>query len=95
MNAKQIKYLLSISHIGLCPYLPKKMFLEAIPGKIIEYMSEGLELLTTLDKGVVGQIVVKNNFGLNYLPFDKMSFIDCVEELYKKIDNNKYQINKK
>lgn len=89
MNAKQIKYLLSISHIGLCPYLPKKMFLEAIPGKIIEYMSEGLELLTTLEKGVVGQIVEKNNFGLNYLAFDKMSFIDCVKKLCTKINNNK------
>ena len=52
-------------------------------------MSEGLELLTTLEKGVVGQIVEKNNFGLNYLAFDKMSFIDCVKKLCTKINNNK------
>jgi hypothetical protein len=89
MNANQIKVLLSQSHIGLCPYLPKKMFLNAIPGKVIEYMSEGLELLTTLNDGMVGEMVNKNNFGINYNAFDKDSFSSSLRQLYQKIKDRK------
>tara|TARA_B100001059_G_C17838691_1_gene590237 strand:- start:4397 stop:5662 length:1266 start_codon:yes stop_codon:yes gene_type:complete len=95
MNGEQIKALLSISHIGLCPYLPKKMFIEAIPGKIIEYMSEGLYLLSTLKGGVVGNLIEQNNFGANYNAFDEDSFIRSLSVLYKKIrkgQNNKLKI---
>ncbi len=94
INAIQIKSLLTISHIGLCPYLPKKMFLEAIPGKVIEYMSEGLELITTLGKGVVGNMVEDKNFGLNYDAFDSDSFSRKISELYKKIKSNGNQKSK-
>ena len=94
INAIQIKSLLTISHIGLCPYLPKKMFLEAIPGKIIEYMSEGLELITTLGKGVVGNMVEDKNFGLNYNAFDSDSFSKNISELYLKVKSNGNQKSK-
>ena len=64
------------------------MFLEAIPGKVIEYMSEGLELITTLEKGVVGNMVEEKNFGLNYNAFDADSFSRKISELYRKIKSN-------
>ena len=89
INANQIKVLLSLSHVGLCPYLPKKMFLNAIPGKVIEYMSEGLELLTTLNDGMVGEMVNKNNYGINYKAFDKDSFSSSLRTLYQKIKDRK------
>ena len=70
------------------------MFLEAIPGKVIEYMSEGLELITTLGKGVVGNMVEDKNFGLNYNAFDSDSFSRKISELYTKIKSNGNQKSK-
>ena len=65
------------------------MFLNAIPGKVVEYMSEGLELLTTLNDGMVGELVNNNNYGVNYSAFDKNSFSSSLRKLYKKIKDQK------
>ena len=42
------------------------IFLNSIPGKAVEYMSEGLFILTTLGNGILGDLITKNNIGVNY-----------------------------
>ena len=66
VNAEDIKYLLGKCQIGLCPYIPKNDFLNSIPGKAIEYMSEGLFIVSTLGNGILGDLITKNNIGVNY-----------------------------
>ena len=66
INAEEIKYILGKCQIGLCPYIPKNDFLNSIPGKAVEYMSEGLFILTTLGNGILGDLITKNNIGVNY-----------------------------
>jgi len=66
VNAEDIKYLLGKCQMGLCPYIPKNDFLNSIPGKAIEYMSEGLFIISTLGKGILGDLITKNNIGVNY-----------------------------
>lgn len=81
INAIQINQLLKISHFGLCPYIPKEMFLKNIPGKIIEYFSEGLPIITSLGNGIVGEIVNRNEFGINYEAFNSKSIISTLETI--------------
>ena len=81
INAIQIKQLLKISHFGLCPYIPKEMFLKNIPGKIIEYFSEGLPIITSLGDGIVGEIVSRNKFGINYEAYNLNSILSTFETI--------------
>lgn len=87
INAIQIKQLLRISHFGLCPYIPKEMFLKAIPGKIIEYFSEGLPIITTLGDGIVGEIVNRYKYGINYEAYNSKSILSTFETILHHKDN--------
>lgn len=89
MSSSQIQILLDRSHIGICPYIAKKAFLNSIPGKAIEYFSNGLPVLTTLGEGVLGQLVTNENFGLNYQQGNPMSLVKSIERLLFLIKNNK------
>ena len=94
VTATQIKELLNISSIGLCPYKPKKAFLNSIPGKAIEYFSSGLPILTTLGGGVLGNLVIKNNFGSNYKYKNSKSLVDEIHNLLIKLNDNSIDKNK-
>ncbi len=83
ISAIEIKSLMSISDYGICPYKPKQMFLDSIPGKAIEYMSEGLPIISTLGDGELGKLILKNKFGFSYNAFD----IDSLFKLMLKILN--------
>ena len=93
MSAEQINELLNRSHIGLCPYIPKKAFLDSIPGKAIEYFSSGLPILTTLGGGVLGNLVEKENFGLNYEYKNSESMLINIRKLLSKLDNREIDNN--
>ena len=66
MNHEQLTYLMKISDFGLCPQYPEDSWLNSIPGKAIQYMSEGLPILTSLDKGLLGNLINNKGFGLTY-----------------------------
>lgn len=92
ISAAQIKALMSISDYGICPYVPKKAFLNSIPGKAIEYFSSGLPILTTLGNGILGKFVEKNQIGQNYIAGNSHSLISALQKLQlidKKFTNNK------
>jgi glycosyltransferase involved in cell wall biosynthesis len=94
MSSSQIQILLDRSHIGICPYIAKKAFLSSIPGKAIEYFSNGLPVLTTLGEGVLGQLVANENFGLNYEQNNPISLAKSIEKLIVLIDNKTINRNK-
>jgi glycosyltransferase involved in cell wall biosynthesis len=66
MGAAEIRTLLELSDIGICPYNVNKAFLSSIPGKAIEYMSAGLPLLSTLKDGELGKLIDENKIGYHY-----------------------------
>lgn len=84
-----VRGLMSISDIGLCPYVDKEAFLKSIPGKGIEYLSGGLPLMTSLKHGVLGEVARKNGLGLSYEPGNKSDFIASV---YKCIEAKNTEI---
>lgn len=84
MGASEIHALLEISDIGLCPYNVNKAFLGSIPGKAIEYMSAGLPLLSTLEKGELGKLVNENHIGFHYEFGNPMSLANKIKELLNK-----------
>ena len=87
MNSKQLNSLMKISDFGVCPYLAKKMFLNSMPGKSIEYMSEGLSIINSLEHGILGDFIVKKEFGVNYDPSSLDSLIDRLKYTINNIDN--------
>lgn len=94
MTSSQIEILLEKSDIGICPYIAKKAFLSTIPGKVIEYFSRGLPVLTTLGDGVLGQLVTNEKFGLNYQQNNPMSLVKSVKSLVKILKNSNFDNNK-
>ena len=94
MSSSQIEILLEKSDIGICPYIAKKAFLSTIPGKVIEYFSCGLPVLTTLGEGILGELVKNENFGLNYQQNNPMSLVKSIKSLIILMKNNKIDNNK-
>jgi glycosyltransferase involved in cell wall biosynthesis len=84
MGAAQIRTLLELSDIGLCPYNVNKAFLGSIPGKAIEYMSAGLPLLSTLEKGELGNLIDENSIGFHYEFGNPESLARKIKELISK-----------
>ena len=94
MGSAQIRSLLEISDIGLCPYNVNKAFLGSIPGKAIEYMSAGLPLLSTLKDGELGNLVTENNIGYHYDFGNPLSLAEKVKELMEKKNELKAMHNR-
>ena len=94
MSSSQIEILLEKSDIGICPYIAKKAFLSTIPGKVIEYFSCGLPVLTTLGEGILGELVKNENFGLNYQQNNPMSLVKSIKSLILMLEKNEIDNNK-
>ena len=63
LDQNEIIGLMHKCNVGICPYVLNEAFLSSIPGKSIEYMYGGLEILTNLRGGKLGNFLNKNNFG--------------------------------
>ena len=66
VSASQISSLMQKSDFGLCAFLAKENYLNAIPGKSIEYMSGGLPILNSLKDSELGCLISKHKIGFNY-----------------------------
>ncbi len=66
INAAQIKTILELSDIGLAPYIQTKNFIDNIPNKPAEYLSESLVIATTLTKGKLHEFIYSKNCGFSY-----------------------------
>jgi glycosyltransferase involved in cell wall biosynthesis len=70
IDAPRIAWLLEHSLAGLAPYRPTANFLDNVPNKIVEYLSFGCPLVTTLGEGLVGQLIEQHGLGVSYTPGD-------------------------
>ena len=83
MSAQELKSLMIVSDLGVCPHIPKQMYLDTIPGKAIEYMSEGLPIITTLGNGELGKLIEQKNFGYSYKAFETESLTHLILDILK------------
>jgi glycosyltransferase involved in cell wall biosynthesis len=65
LNKQELEQLLSVTHIGLAPYVPKEDFSMNYPNKIIEYLAYGIFTLTSLE-GLSRELVERNKIGAHY-----------------------------
>lgn len=89
MSAAQVKALMDVSHIGICPYIPKKAFLNSIPGKAIEYFSSGLYVISTLGDGILGKFLTENEIGANYIAYNPESLNQCIRNVMDMLMSSK------
>ena len=66
INAAQIKTILELSDVGLAPYINTENYIDNIPNKPAEYLSESLVIATTLTKGKLHELIYKKNCGFSY-----------------------------
>lgn len=68
VDAAAIYSLQRRSQVGLAPYLRTENFAANLPNKVIEYLSAGLPMLTTIQTGPVARIVRDHQLGAFYEP---------------------------
>ncbi len=71
--AKELQTAMERSHIGLAPYLPIRNYIENLPNKSTEYMSGGLAVATSLDRGCLVDILQETKAGFSYASGDELA----------------------
>ncbi len=66
INASQILTLLQIADVGICPYINSLNYINNIPNKPPEYLSNGLILALSLNHGVLYDLIKENDIGFSY-----------------------------
>ena len=82
VNAAQIKTILELSDVGLAPYIHTKNFIENIPNKPAEYLSENLLIATSLKRGKLCELINSKECGLSY-GSDPVKLASFLENLAK------------
>lgn len=77
-NRAELQSLLKMSTFGLIPIKNTDDFIDALPNKFGEYLSEGVIVLTSL-KGLSRELVEKENCGVYY--YNSQSLIDSIESI--------------
>ena len=78
LEKEHLQYLLSIAYIGLAAYA--KGAPQGIPNKIIEYMSVGLPIISSL-QGEAQELLEESKSGFYYDPVRPDSLLACVNKL--------------
>lgn len=88
INAAQIKTILELSDVGLAPYIHTKNFLENIPNKPAEYLSENLLIATSLKHGKLYELLKSKKCGISYGndPNKLASFLENLSKDSKKLN---------
>jgi glycosyltransferase involved in cell wall biosynthesis len=81
----QIWTLMRLSSVGLAPYFNTKSFCASIPNKIIEYLSAGLPIVSSL-QGVSGKLLSDQECGLTYRQGDSEGLARALRELHGNIE---------
>lgn len=87
-NAERISSLMALADIGLLPYKSTFDFELSIPNKVIEYLSGGLPILSSLE-GEVDMLLSNNHFGMTYRSKDDL--INCLKLLCN--DRNHFDVS--
>lgn len=84
INAEQIHTLLQISDIGLNRLWDREDFLKTINNKAIEYMSFGLPVLSSPNRGALHEFLIENGNGLTFEAGNVNQLIGRLHELKQK-----------
>ena len=91
VNHETITYVMKNSHIGILPYSNTEMWYNTIPNKFIEYLSEGLYLLTSLKGGLIYDLIKKNNLGSSYSKEKEKNLINILPKIdFVKIEKERF-----
>lgn len=66
VNAPQIQVALKLASVGLAPYMELPNFVDNLPNKPAEYLSEGLAIANGMGKGVLYDLIRENGCGFSY-----------------------------
>ena len=94
IDAVQLKVLMTFSHIGLYPPFKKDNYIKNIPGKVVEYLSEGLVIMNSLEESLVGKLLKDQDFGISYESGDVNSFSNALVDLIENVKNKKFDKEK-
>ncbi|MBS1704587.1 MAG: glycosyltransferase family 4 protein [Armatimonadetes bacterium] len=78
VDAARIWVLQRRSHAGLAPYINTRNFRENLPNKVIEYLSAGLPILTSLREGEVPTILANEGVGESYQVDEPMALVETL-----------------
>ena len=80
LGAAEIRILMQRAKSGMAPYLSTFDFEMSIPNKIIEYLSAGLPVISSLC-GTVADLIRQNNCGLTYKQGNPEELANILEDL--------------
>ncbi len=81
IRAPEIWWLMRTAKVGLAPYKSTPDYEMSIPNKIIEYLSAGLPIVTSLH-GTTEKILADNNCGVVYTKGDPQALTAILRKLY-------------
>jgi glycosyltransferase involved in cell wall biosynthesis len=81
VNRAAIYSLMRRASVGLDP-LPERMdFLASVNNKAIEYLSAGLPVVSSPERGVLYDLLKRTGSGVSYVSHDAASLAACLEQL--------------
>jgi glycosyltransferase involved in cell wall biosynthesis len=99
VDASEIWVLMRLASVGLLPYRSRKDFEASMPNKVIEYMSAGLPILSSV-RGELGQFIENHEMGMTYSEDDASTLVNNLQTLYdnvkllKILSRNAYELYK-
>ncbi|MDH5716633.1 MAG: glycosyltransferase family 4 protein [Spirochaetia bacterium] len=81
ITQEEIRKIMQKSDLGVAPYIGYQSFNLSVPNKVIEYMSGGLPILSSIS-GVVGNLIQKNNCGYIYDGLSPKETADLIIKIY-------------
>lgn len=66
VNSAQIRTLLDWADVGIAPYIASENFINNLPNKPAEYLSGGLAVALSLEKGMLHDLLVEEGCGFGY-----------------------------
>lgn len=83
VNVVQIHVLMRLSYLGLNPLPDRYDFLATINNKAIEYMSAGLPIISSPEKGLLYDMLKKHGCGMSYAPGDEEGLFTILSRLHE------------
>ena len=86
INRSEINVLSSICHLSIAPYINNATFKNTVSNKMIDYLSLGLPIVTSID-GSGAQYLKKNNTAIIYDENDYKTLISEIERSFHEMSN--------
>lgn len=78
LGQEELQWLLCRAKVGLAPYMPTNDFESNVPNKIVEYIASGLAIVSSLESGLVSELIATNQIGSNVPLNDLTSWSDAL-----------------